>query len=136
MPPRQRCLGLRIYSSNFEPPNAILYGTSAGKIRANAHQSHASSISPLPDALRKIVYDYAPLCDCKCNFAEDNLLNRSYLQTCVGCDVVACSNHLACTCCYRKCPLDFCEDKTCCAICAIACSSCVTQICHRTCSNE
>ncbi len=88
-------------------------------------------------SILEIVYDYAPLCQCRCTFLKHNLQSRSPLQIKIGCLFVVCGDdHIACTCCQF--PNNGCNLRylTSCSICAILCGKCCKMRCHWSCEHS
>ncbi len=86
--------------------------------------------------LLQIVYDYAPLCQCRCTFPKDNLFSRSPHQIKIGCEFLACdTDHLACTCCQFACTYEQ-DPKNHCSMCTVLCKTCLKSPCHYSCTNN
>ncbi len=79
----------------------------------------------LPVQLITIILDYVPLCQCKCKLINDVSLYQDFL---IGCDMVACGTHLACTCCVGV----FCDScKRGCGLCTQHCDLCHVRTCQQ-----
>lgn len=76
----------------------------------------------LPSSLIQVIYSYAPICQCKCSYAN---VNFSPMKIKLGCEFMACDDHLTCSCCYD---LKCCGKKRC-QLCIMQCVSCAVQMC-------
>ncbi len=88
----------------------------------------------LPFTLQHIIMEYVPLCQCKCKLINDSRLQK--IPFIVGCDIVACNTHIACTCCIGvKCISICCGGTHTCGLCTRDCKRCDTRVCLKLCSS-
>jgi len=100
--------------------------------------------------LVSLISEYAPVCTCKCRFA--NILKTGYYgDVVVGCDILECGQHLACTCCKivsfittdiktgpietdaALCSLSECTSTSSCLLCRADCRDCERSVCTTPC---
>ena len=129
--------------SNIELNDRISY-FSAGANQGSSHWKAAlncynqSFSGYLPFNVLQMVYEYAPLCQCFCY----KLFAENPMQIKLGCDVIVCDDHLACTCCNvlkccgkQRCQLCIKQCKLClqktCPVCQKKCFTCQEDLCKR-----
>jgi len=89
----------------------------------------------LPDII-VIITEYAPICKCKCRFSLPTMPsvnnNRNMI---IGCDIVACNKHIACTCCTSLICSNkwLCLSETTCGLCTNMCTDCNARFCADAC---